>query len=176
MPRRRQPRRAAARFTTPTVNPGERRRSRSRRRRVIDNGGTSIFSTAIDLKNQSKDYAYNLTAQLRKRYSNDWEGMVAYTYSQARDVQSFGSSTHISNWQFGRTLSGNQFEPFTGISLFDQPHKFMATGTRTFNWHPRTSTDVSFFYQGISGSPHDYIYSGSGLVGDLTAMRSRGTI
>ena len=59
---------------------------------VVANGGTARFSTAVDLRNQSKDYAYNLTAQLRKRYSNNWEGLVAYTYSQARDVQSFGSS------------------------------------------------------------------------------------
>jgi outer membrane receptor for ferrienterochelin and colicin len=141
---------------------------------VIANGGTSRFSTAIDLKNQSKDYAYNLTAQLRKRYANNWEGMVAYTYSQARDVQSFGSSTHISNWQFGRTVAGDQFEPFTGVSLFDQPHKLMATGTRTIAWNNRYSTDLSFFYQGISGSPHDYIYGGSGLVGDLNGDAFQG--
>jgi len=140
---------------------------------VAANGGTARFSTAIDLKNQSKDYAYNLTAQLRKRYSNNWEGMVAYTYSQARDVQSFGSSTHISNWQFGRTLSGRQEDPYTGISLFDQPHKLMASGTYTINW-TKTFTDISAFYQGISGSPHDYIYNGSGLVGDLNGDAFQG--
>src|SRR5688500_9306665 len=92
--------------------------------------------------------------------------MVAYTYSAARDVQSFGSSTHISNWQFGRTLAGRQEAAFTRISLFDQPHKLMATGTKTINWK-KGSTDLSFFYQGISGSPHDYIYGGSGGAGDL---------
>ncbi|HMC54517.1 MAG TPA: carboxypeptidase regulatory-like domain-containing protein [Gemmatimonadaceae bacterium] len=142
---------------------------------VAANGGTARFSTAIDLKNQSKDYAYNITAQLRKRYSNNWEGMVAYTYSQARDVQSFGSSTHISNWQFGRTLSGRQEDPFTGISLFDQPHKLMANGTLTLPWAKfSTFTDISAFYQGVSGSPHDYIYGGSGTVGDLNGDAFQG--
>ena len=57
--------------------------------------------------------------------------MVAYTHARARDVQSFGSSTHISNWQFGRTLAGDQLSPYRGISLFDQTHKLTATGTYT---------------------------------------------
>jgi outer membrane receptor for ferrienterochelin and colicin len=134
---------------------------------VVANGGTARFSTAIDLQNQSKDYAYNLTAQLRKRYADNWEAMLAYTYSRARDVQSFTSSTAISNWQFGRTLSGRQEDAFTTISLFDQPHKILASGTYTLNWFKKLSTDFSVFYQGASGAPHDYIYGGAGGAGDL---------
>jgi outer membrane receptor for ferrienterochelin and colicin len=135
--------------------------------KVVANGGTARFTTAIDLQNQSKDYSYNLTAQLRKRYANNWEALLAYTYSRARDVASFTSSTHISNWQFGRTLSGPQEEAFVTTSLFDQPHKILATGTYTLNWLKKLSTDFSVFYQGVSGPPHDYIYGGSGGAGDL---------
>jgi outer membrane receptor for ferrienterochelin and colicin len=126
---------------------------------VIANGGTARFSTAIDLLNQSKDYAWSLTTSLRKRYSNNWEGAIAYTHARARDVQSFGSSTHISNWQFGRTLSGDQFEPFLGISLFDQTHKLTGTGTYTKHWTAGWSTDFTATYSGVSGSPHDYVYA-----------------
>jgi outer membrane receptor for ferrienterochelin and colicin len=134
---------------------------------VQRNGGVARFSTAIDLLNQDKDYAYNLTAQLKKRYSRNWEGQLAYTFSRARDVQSFTSSTHISNWQFGRTLAGAQEDAFTTVSLFDQPHKVLAAGTYTLHWLRRFSTDVSMIYQGSSGAPHDYIYGGSGGAGDL---------
>jgi hypothetical protein len=135
---------------------------------VIANGGTARFSTAIDLLNQSKDYAWSLTTSLRKRYSNNWEGALAYTHARARDVQSFGSSTHISNWQFGRTLSGNQFEPFLGISLFDQTHKLTGTGTYTKHWGAGWSTDFTATYSGVSGSPHDYVYaSTSSSNGDM---------
>jgi hypothetical protein len=42
----------------------------------------------------------------------------------------------------------------------------MATGTYTLNWS-KVATDFSFYYQGTSGSPHDYIYGGSGGAGDL---------
>ncbi|HEV7994593.1 MAG TPA: TonB-dependent receptor [Gemmatimonadaceae bacterium] len=129
---------------------------------VIANGGTARFSTAVDLQNQNKDYAYNLTAQLRKRYADNWEALVAYTYSRARDVQSFTSSTALSNAQFGRTLSGPQEVPYTGISLFDQPHKINALVSRTFEWKRNFGTDVTLVYNGVSGAPHDYVYASSG--------------
>ena len=134
---------------------------------VVANGGTPRFSTAIDLQNQSKDYAYNLTAQLRRRFVGSWEAMVAYTYSRARDVQSFTSSTAISNWQFGRTLSGRQEDAYTSVSLFDQPHKIIGELTKSFKWKHGFATEVTTIYQGVSGAPHDYIYNGSGGAGDL---------
>jgi hypothetical protein len=114
------------------------------------------------LRNQNKDYAYNLTAQLRKRYADNWEALVAYTFSRARDVQSFTSSTALSNAQFGRTLVGPQELPYTGISLFDQPHKINAMITRTIEWKRNFGTDVTLVYSGVSGAPHDYVYSSSG--------------
>jgi hypothetical protein len=135
---------------------------------VVANGGAARFSTAIDIENQNKDYSWNFTPQLRKRYSNHWEGGIAYTYARSRDVQSFTSSTHISNWQFGRTLSTRQEDPLLGISLFDQTHKIAANGSYTFDWKKNWGTDVSLFYQGFSGSPHDYVYAGaSSTSGDL---------
>ena len=129
---------------------------------VVANGGTSRFSTAVDLRNQNKDYAYNLTAQLRKRYADNWEALVAYTFSRARDVQSFTSSTALSNAQFGRTLVGPQDVPTTGISLFDQPHKINALVSRTFEWWRGLGTDITMVYSGVSGAPHDYVYGSSG--------------
>ena len=146
---------------------------------VVAAGGTARFSTAIETLNQNKDYSYNLTGQLRKRYTNNWEALVAYSYGHAYDVQSFASSTHISNWQFGRTLFGRQEDPYTTVSLFDQPHKLVGNITRTFNWGRLAermgswasglATDVTVSYQGVSGAPHDYIYGGSSGHGDLNA-------
>lgn len=134
---------------------------------VIAGGGVGVFTTALDMTNQNMDYAWNVTTQLRKRYSNNWEGLVAYTYGRTQDVQSFTSSTHISNWRFGRTLSTNQFEPMLGTSLFDQRHKVLANVTYSLNLLKKASTDLTLFYQGTSGSPHDYIYNTGTGQGDL---------
>jgi hypothetical protein len=142
------------------------------------NGGTARFSSAIDIKNQNKDYAFNLTTQLRKRYSNGWEALIAYNYGRARDVQSFTSSTHISNWSFGRTLYGpHETTGEPTVSLFDQPHKISAFATKTWNWGSLLKSswadglgmDITLSYAGVSGSAHDYVYTGGSNRGDMNA-------
>lgn len=142
---------------------------------IIANGGTSRFAAGFLMSNQNLDYFYNVTLKLEKRYSNNWQGMVGYTYGRAYDVASFTSSTAVSNWRFGRTLSTDQFVPTRAVSLFDQPHNVVAQGTYTFHWWKnRLSTDFTLFYRGSSGSPHDYVYGGSGGAGDLNADGSQG--
>jgi hypothetical protein len=129
---------------------------------------SSRFSEVIDVTNQSKDYAYNLTAGLQKRFSNSFELRGSYTYSRARDVMSLTSSRAISNWQYGRTLVGNQTDQETGISLFDQPHKVLVSGMFTMPWE-RYQTDINFIYTGQSGAPFTYVYGGFSGRGDLNA-------
>ncbi|HEX6536061.1 MAG TPA: TonB-dependent receptor [Gemmatimonadaceae bacterium] len=129
---------------------------------------SSRFSEVIDIANQSKDYSYNLTAELQKRFSESFEGRVAYTYSHSYDVQSLTSSRAISNWMFGRELSGNHLDQNTSVSLFDQPNKIVASGTYTFPWKT-WATNVSLIYTGQSGAPYDYVYGGSSGRGDLNA-------
>ncbi len=143
--------------------------------RIMANGGTTRFAAGYGMQNQSNDFFYNLTFKLEKRYSNNWQGVVAYTYGHSYDVQSFSSSTASSNWRFGRTLSTNQLVTDRQISNFDQPHNVIAQGSYTFNWWKnRVSTDFSIFYRGSSGSPHDYVYGGAGGAGDLNSDGSQG--
>lgn len=126
------------------------------------------FSEVVDVVNQGEDYAYNLTAGLQKRFDEGFEGRVSYTYSRARDVISATSSRAISNYRFGRTLSGLHTDRNTGISSFDLPHKIVAAGTYTFPWE-RFATSLSLIYTGQSGEPFTYVYGGSGGRGDLNA-------
>ncbi|HEX8392607.1 MAG TPA: TonB-dependent receptor, partial [Longimicrobium sp.] len=51
------------------------------------------FSEVINVTNQNKDYAYNLTAGLQRRFRNSLELSAFYTYSKARDVISATNST-----------------------------------------------------------------------------------
>lgn len=110
----------------------------------------------INLTNQQNDYAYSLTSQLQKRFSNNFEGQVAYTYGHSYDVASMTSSVAYSNWQFGRSVSGDIHATDVSLSKFDVPHRIIANGTYSFP----SKTDVSFIFTGESGVPFDFVYSG----------------
>jgi hypothetical protein len=112
--------------------------------------------TFIDVTNQSKDYSYSLTSQLHKRFSDRFEGSLAYTFSRTYDVQSLTSSVALSNWRFGRPVSGNLYDKSVGVSNFDTPHRIIFNGTYTFP----TKTDLSLVYIGQSGQPYSFVYSG----------------
>ena len=135
---------------------------------VIANGGLARFSTAIDIENQSKDQAWSLTTSLRKRYSNNWEGAIAYTHARARDVQSFGSSTHISNWQFGRTLSGDQLSPFLSCKKGDGDARCSRQNHAIFG------SSAAFSIAGNSWESNAELPTGSGMSSSGRCRYGRG--
>ncbi len=122
---------------TPTVQPG---------------GRTQIF----DISNQSKDHAYQMTAGVQRRFMNNFEGSLFYTYSKAYDAMSFTSSTAFSQYRFGRAWAFDQTDTHATRSIFEQPHKIIASGMYSFP----TKTDVSLYYIGASGTPYDYVVNG----------------
>ncbi|MEJ7811237.1 MAG: TonB-dependent receptor [Gemmatimonadaceae bacterium] len=119
----------------------------------------------IDITNSNKDYSYQLTAGLSRRYANRFEGSLFYTWMKAEDLQSFASSTAGSNLQRGRSLFEGINHQNLSTSRFDQPHRIIAQGTYSLP----TRTDISLIYTGQSGEPYDYVYTGSGGRGDLNA-------
>lgn len=126
------------------------------------------FSQVVDAQNQSRDWAYNLTAGLQRRYSRGYELRAFYTYSRVRDVISATSSTAQSQYRFGRVLDRPHTSQHTGISSFDQPHKINLSAIYTLPWE-RFPTSLSMIYTGRSGDPFTYVYGGSSGRGDLNA-------
>jgi hypothetical protein len=114
------------------------------------------FGDIINLTNQNQDYSYNLTGQLQKRFSNNFEGQVAYSYGHSYDVASMTSSVAYSNWQFGRSVKGDIHAKDLSVSKFDSPHRIVMNGTYSFP----SKTDLSFIFTGESGTPFDFVYSG----------------
>ncbi|MBB4635326.1 TonB-dependent receptor [Longimicrobium terrae] len=126
------------------------------------------FNEVINVTNQNKDYSYNLTAGLQRRFANSLELNAFYTYSKARDVISATNSTAGSQYRFGRTLYGPQTSRDLGISSFDQPHKINLSTVYNFSWR-KFPTSLSMIYTGRSGDRYTYVYGGSGGRGDLNA-------
>jgi hypothetical protein len=131
---------------------------------------TKRFSEVIDIVNYSGAFSYNFTVELQKRVYSALDMRVAYTYSHAEDAQSLTSSIALSNWRFGRSGGAQSItDEGVGISNFNQPNKLLVSGTYTFPWK-RWRTDFSLIYNGYSGQPFEYVYTGSGSNrGDLNA-------
>jgi len=134
-------------------------------------GGTALTrggrTQVIDVTNVGGDYTYSLTGTLQKTFFEAFEGSLAYSYMQARDIASTTSSTQGSNYRYQRDIAGFLEDRSLTRSKNDMPHRIVSTGS----WRLRTLTDVSFIYIGNSGSPFDYVYgvgSGTGS-GDANA-------
>lgn len=117
-----------------------------------------IFSEgAIQLTNAQAGYNYTLSGQLKKRFNRAFEATGAYTFNQAKDVMSLTSDRAISNWRFGRQFSGVENDPKNATtSNFERPHRAILFGTYTAPW-TSNQTDVTFYFEGISGSPIVYV-------------------
>jgi outer membrane receptor protein involved in Fe transport len=139
-------------------------------RAVTNYNGVNFTEDAIYVTNQSKDYNYSLTGQLRKTFFQGLDVTFAYTYNRAYDIQSLTSDRAISNWRFGREYSGLETDQSLSTSQFERRHRILAYGTWTLPWWKKLGgTDVTLFYQGMSGVPIDYIAGSNGdLNGDGT--------
>jgi outer membrane receptor protein involved in Fe transport len=131
-------------------------------RRITTFRGVSFSEGLIEVSNQSEDYNYTISGQLARRFSDAFEATVGYTYMRSRDVQSLTSDRAISNWRNGRQLSESHDELVTSPSVFERPHRVIAYGTYTLPWK---LTDVSFYYEGMSGFNMTYVALGD-LNGD----------
>ena len=118
-------------------------------------------TTVLDVLNESKDYSYSLTGRLEKRFTSNFGGQIAYTFTQAYDVQSLTSSTAFSQYRFGRVYSGDQNDLSLAHSSFETPHRFVANASYTFP----SQTSISAIYTGQSGLRYAFT-SSNDLNGD----------
>jgi hypothetical protein len=118
--------------------------------------GVTFSEGMIQVTNQSEDYNYTISTQLHRRFSDRLAATFAYTYLQSKDVQSLTSDRAISNWRFGRQLSTSHDDLTATTSNFERPHRIVAYGTYTLPWR---ITDVTLYYEGVSGLPFVYVSS-----------------
>jgi hypothetical protein len=130
----------------------------------------SGFSEVIDLANTSRNYSYEMSTRVEKKFSGKTSASAAYTWSRVRDVQSPSrvNMSGLSMWGDARAVSGHHSDQTPGVSLNDRPHRFVGAITYTTPWG-RASTDLSFYYVAESGVPFTYLAYGVSRRGDLNA-------
>jgi hypothetical protein len=119
------------------------------------------YNEIIKLENTNKGYAYNVMGQLQKQFANGFFAMVAYTYGESKDLNSGTSSVALSNWQFVNNVYGLNDLRLTrsNFSLGSRVTGLLSYKKSYLNDH--MSTQISVFYNGQSGQPLSYIYSGN---------------
>ena len=135
--------------------------------RVITSIGTpavAFTEGVIQVTNESKDYSYSLSTQLRRRFGRSVDLMAGYTYQRSYDLQSLTSDRAISNWRNGSQYAGLETDLALTPSVFDRPHRVLASGTYTMPWK-KAPTDLSFYYTGFTGIRYMYTANGD-LNGD----------
>jgi len=116
------------------------------------------FTNALVLDNTDKGYNYSITAELNKQFDWGLRANVSYTYNRAESINNGTSSRAISNWQFNENKDVNN--PRIGTADFERRHRILANLGYTFSWADRMRTTISVIFDGRSGTPFSWIYSG----------------
>ncbi len=135
-------------YSTPTYRLANRVDPRWRRVNLVDNGGRSYYDAMV--------------VQMRKRFSQMWEGSVAYTWSHAIDYNQGGGNDNIFYSGGPRSLVNGDYRQDKSSSSLDQRHRFVATAmftptfTKKTDWfskHVVNGWQLSNIFTGASAQP-----------------------
>ena len=104
---------------------------------------SSRLGDVISIGNQSRDYAYDVTGELR-RTGTLADVHVSLSYGHTRDAQSPRpvSALLVDNWRFARPVAGREDDMTLGTSDYDQPVRVRASGTLHSPWRSASNRSV----------------------------------
>jgi hypothetical protein len=114
---------------------------------------------ALVLDNTNEGHQYSITTQFRKNFTRDFTVMAAYTYTDAREVNSQSGSTAGSVYSSQANVLGPNN---SGLSYANAltPHRIVAYGSYHFEYMKRFGTTIGLTYEGRSGFNYSYTYNG----------------
>ena len=110
------------------------------------------------MTNTDKGKSNAVTFSLSKPLSNGWYGNLSYTYTDADEVASDGSSQAFSSYQFVSRLNPNQEIATTAGRLIRNSIKLSLGWEHAFFGDYKTS--VTAFYNGHDGLPYTWTFNG----------------
>ncbi len=123
-------------------------------------GNNSYFGDVYLLENTSEGKSEQFTVSLSKPFSteSDWSWTLGYTYTNATEVGSLTSSTAGSG--FGSQLSFNVNDALANTARYEIKDRFSGALNWKHAFFGDYQTQVGVFYEGRSGRPFSYIFSG----------------
>jgi hypothetical protein len=159
-------------FKDPTRDP----RAQGQQARYLANGAFS--DSVINLANTSRGSADSLALSLKKPFSDDWSGMIGFTWSRATGVNPGTSSVARSNYVNNYVYNPNENKAST--SNYSIPRRVLAG----LNWQHRFfgdyATSASILYDGHNASPYSWTFgndaNGDGFSDDLVYIPRKGEV
>lgn len=117
----------------------------------------------------NKGESQQLTLALSKPMTENWGWMVAYTYTNATEVNPLTSSQASSNWNNNSIFQAN--EEIASQTNYTIRDRFSANLSYRHYFFENYATDFGLFYEGRSGKPYSWVFqndmNGDGVVNDL---------
>jgi hypothetical protein len=117
------------------------------------------FEEIVKLDNTNKGYSYNYVVQLQKQLDKGFSGSIAYSYGDAKDLNSGTSSVAYSNWQFVNQVNGLNDLSLARANFSAGSRVMGLISYRKEYLKGLMATQVSLFYNGQSGQPLSYVYN-----------------
>jgi hypothetical protein len=113
------------------------------------------FTNAYELSNTDQGHRYSITLQAAKTIGG-FDGNIAYTYGESKDVTNGIRNSMESNWQLNQ--AGNPNNPGAAYSNFDVRHRFVSTMNYRMAWGTNKNlvSNFTFFFSAQSGNPYTY--------------------
>ncbi|GAB1596405.1 TonB-dependent receptor [Lysobacter claricitrinus] len=127
------------------------------------NANPSFGQQMILLTNTDKGFSNSMTFSLRKPMANDWSASIAYTYTQAKDVNPGASSVANSSFQNRDWINPN--DDYLATSNYEIPNRVLGQVTWQHRFFGEYNTSFSALYDGHNGAPYSWIF-GNDVNGD----------
>jgi hypothetical protein len=141
-------------YGTAPSNPNTDRAIISNDRRV--NGD---LGQALVIDNTKKGYQWSITAQLQKTFNKNFMVSLAYTYTDAREMNPSNGSTAGGILSSQANVLGVN-NPGLGFASALTPHRIIAYGSYHIEYFKNFGTTFGFTYEGRSGANFSYTYNG----------------
>ncbi len=134
---------------------------------TFTNPANTLFPGYLDLYRIS-----NVRAGMSRYISLSWDRPIrrgwgfnaSYTRGKATEAQAIGQTTASGQWE--RNVVFNQGAIEEGTADFEIRDRVQLSLTREFRFLRDHRTRVSLYYEGRSGNPYSWVYTGSDLNGD----------
>jgi hypothetical protein len=132
--------------------------------RIVIAGGNPYTSIILLSNNKtSAGFSYSFTATANKIIGDKFMMNAAYTYvhSEALFEPNRAANGSTDQWSAINTVNGKNYAR-SSVSDFDLGHRVYINVTKNLSYaKSKTYTLITIFYNGQSGQPYSYVYSGS---------------